>query len=221
MKLVDRLDLIDDRQPRSAAMNMALDEALLHTVSGPTMRTYRWEGPAVSFGYFSAFREAELCADGRELVRRWTGGGIVLHGADLTYSVIVPRNHSLWSVAAPVIYANVHAALKSALAAIGIHAALANSASPPVSDACFANPVRADLVFEGRKIAGAAQRKTRIGILQQGSVQAGPLPNAFPSDFAQNLADSITEKPLDDRVVEAARVIAQNKYGRAEWLMRR
>src|SRR5436189_4258680 len=70
----------------SAAMNMAIDEALLEHAKIPLIRFYRWYSPALSFGYFGRFSDVAEHADVRDLVRRWTGGGIVFHGDDLTYS---------------------------------------------------------------------------------------------------------------------------------------
>ncbi len=84
--------VLHDLEPRAAALNMALDEALLQTVTQPVLRFYRWRRPALSFGYFGRFADVAAEASARELVRRWTGGGIVLHGADLTYSIILPRH---------------------------------------------------------------------------------------------------------------------------------
>ena len=73
-------------------MNMAIDEALLESATIPTIRFYRWNSPALSFGYFGTFSDVAIYAAERDLVRRWTGGGIVLHGDDLTYSIIIPAS---------------------------------------------------------------------------------------------------------------------------------
>src|SRR5262249_46055918 len=85
--LLADLTVCHDYNPRSAAMNMAIDEALLESATIPTIRFYGWHSPALSFGYFGRFSDVAIYAADRDLVRRWTGGGIVLHGDDLTYSV--------------------------------------------------------------------------------------------------------------------------------------
>lgn len=221
MKIVDELQVIDDVEPRSAAMNMALDEASLHAATLPTLRFYRWREAAVSFGYFSNFADVECYADDRELVRRWTGGGIVLHGTDLTYSFAVRRAHALWSAPALHVYAEIHGAIKAALLAGGINASLTDSPSARTSDACFANPVRADVMTGGRKVAGAAQRKSRVGLLQQGSVQIDALPDDFKELFASNLSQSVTKGALSHEVLDAANALSEQKYGTIEWLKRR
>jgi len=79
-----------------AAFNMALDEALLENVSRlgkPVLRFYGWTGPAATFGYFQKISEAERATHLRPLIRRPTGGGIVPHDADWTYSAVFPPGH--------------------------------------------------------------------------------------------------------------------------------
>jgi lipoate-protein ligase A len=83
--MLGELHLYDDPEPKAAALNMAVDEALLISATAPILRFYRWRAPALSFGYFGRYAEVDNQAGGREIVRRWTGGGIVLHGDDLTY----------------------------------------------------------------------------------------------------------------------------------------
>ena len=82
--IFDELTEVADPEPHDAALNMALDEVLLRRAAGPLLRVYRWARPAVSFGYFGKVADAEAAWPGREMVRRWTGGGIVPHGADVT-----------------------------------------------------------------------------------------------------------------------------------------
>ena len=81
-----------DGCPHSAAMNMAIDEALLENATVPSIRFYRWHFPALSFGYFGRLSDVAGHVSARDLVRRWTGGGIVLHGDDLTYSIMIPAS---------------------------------------------------------------------------------------------------------------------------------
>src|SRR2546430_14941928 len=90
------LTIYHDESPHSAAMNMSIDEALLESASIPTIRFYRWRSPALSFGYFGKFSDAAIYATERDLVRRWTGGGIVLDEEGLTHSTVIPaRDHAV------------------------------------------------------------------------------------------------------------------------------
>ena len=88
-------------------------------------------------------------------------------------------------------------------------------------DSCFANPVRADVLSNGRKVAGAAQRRTRRGLLQQGSIQDVHLAEDFQKTFASQLSDNCREQTISQRVLQRAREIADQKYVTAAWLRRR
>jgi lipoyl(octanoyl) transferase len=229
MSIFAGLNVYHDIVPRSAAMNMAIDQALLESAAAPSIRFYRWESPALSFGYFGRFADVADKASERDLVRRWTGGGIVFHSEDLTYSVVIPADDPVFAEASMSIYENVHRALRKALVANGQSAELALAAS--VLDAgseivdrgynCFANPVRADVLIDSRKVAGAAQRRTRGGLLQQGSVQYVDLGNDLAERFAQALSEARCEKSLNKSLIERAEKIAEQKYGTDSWLRRR
>jgi lipoate-protein ligase A len=221
VNILDELHVYDDSEARPAALNMALDEALLENSPSPTLRCYRWKGPALSFGYFGSYADVADHRGTREIVRRWTGGGVVPHGDDLTYSVIIPASHPFFVRSSLAIYSGVHDAIREALTENGVNATLANSVSPKVSENCFANPVRADVMSDGRKIAGAAHRRSRAGLLHQGSIQNGQLPHRFINDFARTLCDRFERKVLSQELIERATSIARAKYGTIEWLMRR
>ena len=206
---------------RAAAMHMALDEALLRTARDPVLRFYRWRAPAVSFGYFSRFEEVSEFSAERELVRRWTGGGIVMHGEDLTYSFITPAAHSLYERGAREIYSLLHRAITTALARSRVNATLAASTAPRISDACFANPVYADVLVDGRKVAGAAQRRTRAGLLQQGSIQGLVLSEEFGREFSSAMSATPRPAEISPQCLSLATGLAASKYATSEWLTRR
>jgi len=86
---------------------------------------------------------------------------------------------------------------------------------------CFANPVRADVMIDDRKVAGAAQRRTRGGLLQQGSVQYVDLGNGLAERFVQALSANSRERTIDDEVLNRAWELARQKYGSDAWLRRR
>ncbi len=232
MKFFERLTVYEDLTPRSAAMNMAIDEALLEIAVVPSIRFYRWDSPALSFGYFGNFADVATYAAQRDVVRRWTGGGIVFHGDDLTYSVIIPAHHVVFSESSMLIYEKIHCSLRNALAANGVELATVaavcdrqiqiNSAvtNRRYSD-CFANPVRADVMLGGRKVAGAAQRRARRGLLHQGSIQHVDLAPDFAERFARELCDVPCAGSLSQEVLERARQIAEHKYQTVDWLQRR
>ena len=78
-----------------AAENMAIDQAILNSVSRtgvPVLRFYQWAEPTLSLGYFQgvAARAAHGHSDSICCVRRTTGGGAIVHDRELTYSVSIP-----------------------------------------------------------------------------------------------------------------------------------
>jgi lipoate-protein ligase A len=219
--MLDQLEVYDDAEPRAAALNMAVDEALLESAASPTLRFYRWQGPALSFGYFGVFADIAGYRAHREIVRRWTGGGVVPHGEDLTYSVIIPARHSFFSRSSLAIYSGLHDAIRQALIANGVEATLAGTVAPKVSEHCFANAVRSDVLSDGRKIAGAAHRRSRAGLLHQGSIQLPGLPAKFRDDLAGTLCDRFERRTLSPELIARANAIAQAKYASTEWLTRR
>jgi lipoate-protein ligase A len=234
--LFTTLAIYHDDDAQSAAMNMAIDEALLERLTVPTVRFYRWRSPALSFGYFGRFADVAKYQGTRDLVRRWTGGGIVFHGEDLTYSILIPANDAAFAESSMWIYEKIHRALCEALVAKGLNAVVAGIGDPgpwrattrtvrtALSDAsrkCFANPVRADVVINGRKVAGAAQRRTRRGLLQQGSIQGIDIGNGLAERFPQALSANCSERKIDNGVLTLARELAQQKYESESWLRRR
>src|SRR3984957_10413544 len=159
----------------AAAFNMALDEALLENVSRlgrPVLRFYCWTEPAATFGYFQKFSEVERATHLRPLIRRPTGGGIVPHDADWTYSFVVPPNHEWYSLAAIESYCRVHEWLQLAFAKLDIVTELASCSKKSAAGECFVGYEKSDVLRQGRKIAGAAQRRNKLGLLIQGSIQA-------------------------------------------------
>ena len=222
------LDVYHDTTARSAAANMAIDEALLEAAKVPSIRFYQWETSALSFGYFGKFVDVVDYAPERDLVRRWTGGGIVFHGEDLTYSIVVPASDPIFAESSMSLYEKIHRALADALAERGQRATVAaiGDRGAGVSDIgynehCFANPVRADVMLNGRKIAGAAQRRTRAGLLHQGSIRDVDLAEDFGERFAQALSAVCTDRKINDDVLKRARELAEHKYGTDIWLQKR
>jgi lipoate-protein ligase A len=218
MKL-EKLRLIREERPRSAAENMAVDETLFLTANCPVLRFYRWIRPAVSFGYFTSWKEVALRFSERDLVRRWTGGGIVEHGQDLTYSLVCPNAATLPTTIE--FYRFVHLAIANILRKSGRPVEIAQLVEPTRSSACFEKAVQFDLKLRGEKIAGAAIRRNRKGLLLQGSIQRLEVPVQFGVMLADALGDQVDSFVVSDLIMEQAAHIAKEKYGAAEWNCRR
>jgi len=227
------LQVCHEIDPQSASMNMSIDEVLLEMARIPTVRFYRWRSPALSFGYFGEFSEVAMYAAERDLVRRWTGGGIVFHGDDLTYSIVIPASDPAFAESSIAIYEKIHRALADALNEAGECAvvaegvdlggvALARKAGVTAAGySCFANPVRADVMMDGRKIAGAAQRRTRRGLLQQGSIQGFDINRDLGKKFAHALSANCSQFKINEEILQRARELTRQKYGTESWLRMR
>jgi len=155
-----------------------MDEALLEAVARfrqPILRFYGWTEPAATFGYFQNFAEIEQTTLLRPLIRRPTGGGLVPHDADWTYSVAFPPGHEWYLLRAEESYRRVHEWIQAAFTELGVPTELALCCRKSAPGQCFAGYEKHDLLWHGRKIAGAAQRRNKLGLLIQGSVQPPPV----------------------------------------------
>ena len=212
------VELVIDQTPHSAPVNMAIDEVLLQQVSAPLLRFYRWEKASVSFGYFEAYPPIETAHPDRVPVRRWTGGGVVLHGADLTFSLIVPRADDFLRLSTGDSYRAIHECIAGILQEAGVGAEVAPVHAPKISQACFENAAQFDLVLDARKVVGGAQRRNRFGMLHQGSIQALDLPPGFPEKLGKAVSEKITQRDLHPSELRAAEVLAEGKYATEAWL---
>ncbi len=177
-----KLDLLPTRTG-GAAENMAVDFLLLQRypeAGVARFRHYGWHRPAFTFGYSQkwAFVQTQLPPGERcDLCRRPTGGGVVDHRDDWTYALVIPRGHPLEDMRATQSYREVHEALAAALRAQGVEAETKQVRDPETAEAapagvCFQRAEIHDVVHgpSGGKIAGAAQKRNKRGLLFQGSI---------------------------------------------------
>jgi lipoate-protein ligase A len=167
-----------DSGPASAARNMAMDHALMEfavSTALPVLRFYSWTEPAATFGYSQRFADVERFTILRPLVRRPTGGGLVPHDADWTYSVVLPPGTAWHELKAEESYRLIHEWVSRAFGRVGIQTELAAERRKSAPGQCFEGWEKNDVLWHGRKIAGAAQRRNRHGLLIQGSVQPPPV----------------------------------------------
>ncbi|HVM62680.1 MAG TPA: hypothetical protein VMV72_17595 [Verrucomicrobiae bacterium] len=243
----------------SAAFNMALDEALLQTAAKrgrPLLRVYSWEKPSVSFGYFLKF-PAHL-ANTHDAVRRPTGGGLVYHVDDTTYTVVVPPTHALYAMKTAEAYCALHKAVAAAFESppapggcarvsdpaqdhdqgspeahgkpaatqgarsgdrrttnVALHTA--QLCSPHGQYECFQKPVQGDVMADGRKLAGGAQRRTRWGMLHQGSIAAKLSAGQIRRGFRDALRVEFEDHNLIDTEEALAARLVREKYATDAW----
>ena len=164
--------------------NMDADYHLLNGLSSTDkaiLRFYEWEGDCATYGYFiepGDFLNLEgVHRQGLKIAQRPTGGGIVFHLCDMAYSVLLPTSHPAVSLNTLANYAFINQAIASA-----VQQFLGESTAPKLLPAeplaadkasgsfCMAKPTKFDVMLDGRKVGGGAQRRTRHGLLHQGTI---------------------------------------------------
>jgi lipoate-protein ligase A len=208
-----------------AAGQMALDEAvLLHSpADAVVLRAYDWAGDACTFGYSLAYADTRAACDARGWhgvapIRRATGGGIVFHDGDLTFSLVFPWDRTC---APETIYKNIHRGIHQALKANGT----ANGLWSPertlegIALHCFSRPEKMDIVDDhGKKILGGALRKKGSKGLYQGSLRADVPKKVVVDGIEREFGRPI--KDIDPSWLKAGREF-EARYRSAEWNERR
>ncbi len=170
--------------PLPGAENMAIDEALLRTFdpesSLPVLRLYGWNPPALSLGRFQKAAEVldlERCrADGVAIVRRVTGGGVIYHADELTYSLVCAPGQIPPASSVKDSFRVLTGFLLAFYRRLGLDVAYAADAAPEGvrlgerTAFCFAGRESFDILAAGRKIGGNAQRRLKGVIFQHGSI---------------------------------------------------
>jgi len=189
--------------------NMAVDEAMFseycHGRAPATLRLYGWRPAAFSFGYFqdpsTEFDLEKLRNKNISIVRRMTGGGVIFHDQELTYSIVC-SDRELDSLSGHVkeSYKKLCGFLIDAYRCLGLKAEF--SMEEPVSCRenwfCFAHRERYDIVINGMKIGGNAQKRHKGAIFQHGSIPLrSSIKEALPflgkSPFSQIKSYSLEE----------------------------
>jgi lipoate-protein ligase A len=234
-----------------AAENMAVDFLLLQRyphAAAPRFRHYGWRSPAFTFGYAQkivAVRDLVAAAvqttpgipepDRIDLCRRPTGGGLVDHRADWTYTLVIPRGHALEERRATESYQAIHEAIAATLREQGVDA-MTQPAEADETDAkagvCFQRAEIHDVIHRTTrtKIAGAAQKRNKHGLLFQGSIwqpavaRAGFDWDQFEAGFTARLAGVLNvaaENVPWPEFNEDELLGLTEQYGSTEWLEQR
>lgn len=178
----DRWRLVVDG-PRDAYMNMAIDEAVFTRTRTehyrPTLRFFQWEKPSISYGYAVAV-EKELdihyCqSNGIQIVRRITGGGVVFHKCDITFTIVFPENLVPDTGSVLSSYKFINDTFIAGLKNFGIDGGFYDLSEQSEEksggeNVCFIKPTKYDVVYEGKKLVGNAQRRKKGYILNHGSL---------------------------------------------------
>lgn len=164
-----------------AAVNMALDEALLiwHSEGKipPVLRFYGWSKPTLSAGHFQRVERSidfdGIKKHGCQFVRRQTGGSAVLHDDELTYSVIVSEDKPYIPASVRAAYYELSKGIMAGFQELGIKADYSipeERLRQERSDVCFERPSDYEMLVDGKKISGHAQTRKKGVLLQHGSI---------------------------------------------------
>lgn len=168
--------------PASGAWNMALDEAILESITDglqpATLRLYGWTPACLSLGHAQTIHDVDMTAlerHGCQLVRRPTGGRAILHTDELTYSICALQDDSLMSGGTLESYRRISQILIHGLSKLGIQAISDNRYDLPEGSSraaavCFEVPSNFEITYHGKKLVGSAQVRRNRGVLQHGSL---------------------------------------------------
>ena len=213
---------------------MALDEALVKSKPAEfCLRFFRWRGNGATFGYAQRIAEVERALPAelaRACTRRPTGGGVVPHVDDLTFSCVFSAAGELRPTE---IYRRLHGAILAGLRGAVAGARLAESGGrgaprgPSGASQCFVEPVPLDILVADRKILGGAIRRYGDTVLYQGSLQlpgarerAAELETAIAEALAAAWKLCWTSRDVPETVRAAAREL-EAKYRSSDWIRRR
>ena len=171
---------------QSAQYYMDLDAKLLKFMKRddhPILHFYDWIQPSMTYGYFidpSRFINLKKAKQiGLDYARRPTGGGMIIHSWDLTFSILLPASHPSFSLNTLDNYHFINSAVKMTLNhffkshpkhPLSLLQEETPSLDPQSHYFCMAQPTQYDVMFKNKKIAGGAQRRRKEGFLHQGSI---------------------------------------------------
>jgi len=233
---------------RAGPANMAADEVLLDAaVSGiASLRFYTWQVPALSLGYFQP--ESVRATDPRLLslpyVRRTSGGATLVHDQELTYALGLPAG-ATWQSRGQSWICRMHGIIAVAITSFGIAAKpVARGTEQKLDDVlCFRHHTEGDLLVDGHKIAGSAQRKQRGALLQHGAILLAQSPSTpvlsgiqelsgkeisphilaetLEKIFEQQTGWQLSAQTWTDTELSRIGELAQTKYGHESWNCKR
>ena len=200
---------------------MAVDEALLSNFKKndlPIFRIYGWE-PSLSLGRFSNINDTlnlnTLKKQNISFVRRITGGGILIHGGDLSYSIVLPKE-ILKSISVKKSYHYLCSFLIELYKKLGLNANFSQNLNieSSKSNICMEANEPYDIIINSKKIGGNAQRYTKETLFQHGSIPINLDTKLFQNIFLEDIdlknlttlnkiAKNITYKELSNILVES------------------
>jgi len=171
--------------------------ALCAETQKANLRFYGWLPNSFTYGHFQDEKAVRTLLPSDVLIaRRPTGGGLVDHRNDITYALAFPQSYKIYKIKAIESYKIVHEKIILAAKKFGLNAFLneAESVKSASLAQCFVHPSKYDVLIDGKKFAGAAQKRNKLGLLFQGSLDKNLLSNKVSeSDFIEALTKSFAD----------------------------
>lgn len=198
-----------DSGSASPEQNMAIDAELLKSAGQmPILHLYEFEGAAATYGYFirpfAHLNEERVKQKGLKLARRPTGGGIIFHLWDFTFSLLLPAAHPAYSRNPLDNYTAINGKVGQILSALCAKSPTLLKEKGCCSPFCMAKPTIYDLLLGGQKVGGAAQRSTKQGLLHQGSIALHPPEEDY-------LKDLLLDQEMIEKMQQNSGFIASDK----------
>lgn len=157
---------------------------------------YEWAQPCLTYGYFidptQYLNEKALQSHNLKLAKRPTGGGIIFHLTDFAFSLSIPASHPRFSLNTLDNYAFINGLIAQMLEPLIDSSSIELLQQVPqclysgCNSFCMAKPTQYDLIVQGKKLGGAAQRRTKFGLLHQGSISLAFPPLNLLEDVLKN-----------------------------------
>lgn len=187
-----------------AIYNMSLDRKIFQRYLEdriPVLRIYSWQTPSFTYGVSQDpqkyIRLSDCAADGIGVSQRITGGGVLFHDNEITYSFVCSKEDIGEPEGVLVSYRLICAFLIRFYESLGIKAQFALetkdfSKKKTPSDFCGASFEKYDILINNRKIGGNAQKRARQAIFQHGSI-----PISIDWDIARKYLKSFPDEAFD------------------------
>ena len=211
-------------QPASAAYNMALDEKIFsrYLQDGVAVfRLYRWQAPSITYG-ISQQPENEIdlqrCSrDGVQIAQRMTGGGVLFHHDEITYSLACGKADIGEDKKVFVAYRQICAFLINFYESLGLKPFFALEAEDFKSkcaphELCSASREKYDIVISNKKIGGNAQKRKRDAIFQHGSIPLSidwELMRRYVRNLPENISSEVTALNQELKIIPSRKILEQ------------
>lgn len=198
---------------KSAQENMAIDDALLSSYKNEDraiLRLYTWDN-SFTIGVSQDFSKYNFCDDFKgNHAKRITGGGVLFHGHDLSYSLVIPASY-LEEFNIKESYENICSFILDFYKKLGLNAMYAKddiNVQLSKSEYCQVGFEAYDILANGTKIGGNAQRRTKKAIFQHGSI---PIKSVKKSNtFSKEIGATLEDLDIHLEYDEAKKILIQS-----------